>query len=158
MKKAIYAGTFDPFTNGHQDIVERSLTIFDEVIILVASSNKKTLFTSEERVRMIEEVFKKQSKVSVDHWGGLLVKYASDNGIGYLVRGLRPTGDFEYEFQMASMNHELDKSLETVFFMSSSNKHYISSSLIKEVCRHNGDVSSFVPTHVSQELTKRFLS
>ncbi len=156
MKRAIYAGTFDPLTNGHMDVVERALTIFDEVTMLVASSSKKTIFTAEERVEMIEEVFSHKKNIKAVSWSGLLVDFARNENINFLVRGLRPTGDFESEFQMACMNSELNADLETVFFMSATNKHYISSSLIKEVCLHNGDISKFVPKLVLENLEKRF--
>ena len=117
MKKAIYTGTFDPFTNGHADILNRAVGVFDQVTVLVAvSPNKTPFFSLEERVAMITELFRQNPKICVDSWEGLIVDYAKKHGIKYLVRGLRPTGDFEIEFQMAAMNKALEPDLETVFF------------------------------------------
>lgn len=143
---ALYAGTFDPFTNGHLDIVQRALKLFEKVTLLVAvSPSKKPLLPVEKRVELLKELFSNEPRVSVDSWNGLLVDYAAKHGIGHLVRGLRPTGDFEGEFQMASMNRKLQPNLDTVFLATSEHAYYLSSSLVKEVLSHGGDVSPFVP-------------
>ena len=149
MKRAIYPGTFDPFTKGHEDILKRALKVFDEITVLVAvSPSKKALFSQKERVEMIEETFLKDSRVKVDSWDGLVVEYAKSKGIQALVRGLRPTGDFEMEFQMASMNNTLSPKVESVFFMTGEEHFFISSSLVREVFGHGGDISNFVPKEV----------
>ena len=154
-KHAIYAGTFDPFTCGHEDIVNRAVNIFDEVTIVVAKSpEKKPLFSKEDRITMLTEVFKDNKQVRVDSWDGLIVDYAKNNNIGSIVRGLRPTGDFEIEFQMASMNKNLYSQLETVFLMTGSKFYFVSSSLVKEIFAHNGDISPYVPKIILERLEK----
>lgn len=155
MRKALYAGTFDPFTNGHLDIVQRGVGLFDELTLLVAvSPTKKPTLTQERRVELLEELFKHEKKIKVDSWDGLVVEYARQHKIGHIVRGLRPTGDFEVEFQMASMNRKINSQLDTVFLMTSEKLYYISSSLVKEVWQHNGDISMFVPPLILDELNK----
>lgn len=154
--KAIYAGTFDPFTNGHDDILRRSLEIFDQVTILVAvSPTKKPLFSMEERLQMIREVYKNESRIVVDSWEGLIVDYAKKHDIGTIVRGLRPTGDFEIEFQMASMNQKLYPEIETVFLMTGPEHYYVSSSLVKEIHKHGRDIKEFVPKEIMKHLPKK---
>lgn len=154
-KKALYAGTFDPFTNGHMDIVTRALSIFDELIILLAvSPNKKPFIPIDDRKLLLKEVFKNDKRVKIDSWQGLIVDYAKENKIDAIVRGLRPTGDFEIEFQMASMNRKLNPETETVFLMTGENLYYISSSLVKEVYNHGGDISTFVPNPIYNKLMK----
>jgi pantetheine-phosphate adenylyltransferase len=152
-KKALYAGTFDPFTNGHLDIVKRALSIFDEVVILLAvSPTKKPFIDLEKRKKLLNEVFSDDQRVSIDSWQGLIVDYAREKNIDAIVRGLRPTGDFEIEFQMASMNRKLNPQTETVFLMTGENLYYISSSLVKEVYQHGGEIKSFVPDAVYKHL------
>lgn len=147
--KAIYAGTFDPYTNGHQDILDRALRIFDEVTVLVAvSPSKKPMFTKDQRLEMLRAHFKDTPQVRVDSWGGLLVEYAKRNQISNIIRGLRPTGDFEIEFQMASMNNKLHPEIETVFFMTEGQNYFISSTLVREIYHHGGEISEFVPTEI----------
>lgn len=154
-KKAIYAGTFDPFTKGHENIIERALKVFDEVTILLAKSpTKKPLFTLEQRTEMLKELFQEDKRVHIDHWGGLVVDYAKANDIHSLIRGLRPTGDFESEFQMASMNNKLFDDIETVFFMTQGQYYFISSTLVRELHSHNGDISDFVPATILKYLNK----
>jgi len=154
--KAIYAGTFDPFTNGHDDILRRALEIFEEITILVAvSPTKKPLFSMQERLQMIGEVYKNEKRVLVDSWEGLIVDYAKKHDIGTIVRGLRPTGDFEIEFQMASMNQQLYPEIETVFLMTGPEFYYVSSSLVKEIHKHGRDISEFVPKEVMTHLPKK---
>lgn len=154
-KKAIYAGTFDPFTNGHLDIVNRALTVFDEVVILIAvSPTKKPLFSVDERVKMISDLFENNSSVSVDKWDGLIVEYARKVGIKSLVRGLRPTGDFENEFQMASMNKKLYEEIETLFLMTGPENYFVSSSLVREIQKHGKDISEFIPKEIYKYIKK----
>lgn len=154
-RKALYAGTFDPFTNGHMDIVLRALSLFDELTILVAvSPTKKPTLTTEQRLKLLKELFVKEPKIKVEAWDGLVVEYARQHHIGHIVRGLRPTGDFEVEFQMASMNRKINSDLDTVFLMTSEKLYYVSSSLVKEVWSHGGDIAQFVPPLVMDELNK----
>ncbi len=154
-KKALYAGTFDPFTNGHLDIVQRAIKIFDELTILVAvSPTKKPFMSTDSRLEVLAKLFAHEPKVKVDSWNGLVVDYAKKNNIGSIVRGLRPTGDFEIEFQMASMNRKINHDCDTVFLMTSEKLYYISSSLVKEVYNHQGDITSFVPPLVLDEMKK----
>lgn len=156
MKKAIYAGTFDPFTNGHLDIVKRGLKIFDEVIVLVAVPPSKTPFLSSDvRKSLLNEIFKDEPRVTVDTWDGLIVDYAKNNNITSIIRGLRPTGDFETEFQMATMNRKLNPLTETVFLMTGENLYYISSSLVREIYRHGGNIKEFVPAPIFDELVTK---
>lgn len=155
MKKALYAGTFDPFTNGHLDIVQRALKLFDELTVLVAvSPSKKPFLEQDKRVELLEKLFKDEKKVKVASWDGLVVEYARKNKIVSIVRGLRPTGDFEIEFQMASMNRKINPECDTVFLMTSEKLYYISSSLVKEVFNHGGDVSPFLPPIIMDEMNK----
>ncbi|MCO4754709.1 MAG: pantetheine-phosphate adenylyltransferase [Bacteriovoracaceae bacterium] len=155
-KKALYAGSFDPFTNGHLDIVNRALSIFDEIYIVIAvSPSKKPFLERSVRRELLTELFKGDPRVKVDTWDGLLVDYARENEIKSIVRGLRPTGDFEFEFQMASMNRKLNPECETVFFATGEKLYYISSSLVKDVFTHGGDISEFVPDIVREELLKK---
>lgn len=155
MQNALYAGTFDPFTNGHRDILERSLKIFDKVTVLVAVNRfKKPLFTRDERVEMIGEIFSGNNQVSVDSWEGLIADYAKRNQINCIIRGLRPTGDFESEFQMASMNKKLYPEIETVFLVTEGQNYYVSSSLVKEIYKFGRDVSDFVPPSIEKWLRK----
>tara|TARA_R110000868_G_scaffold351700_2_gene612962 strand:- start:3362 stop:3844 length:483 start_codon:yes stop_codon:yes gene_type:complete len=156
LRKAIYAGTFDPFTNGHADILRRSIEIFDEVTVLVAiSPTKKPLFSMEERLAMIRELYNSEKKIIVDSWEGLIVDYAKKKNVANIVRGLRPTGDFEIEFQMASMNQKLYPDIETVFLMTGPEHYYVSSSLVKEIHKHGRDISQFVPKEILKHLPKK---
>lgn len=153
LKRAIYPGTFDPITNGHIDIITRSLALFDEVTVLVAHSLKKNpVFDSKIRKQLIEESFKKDPRVRVELYDGLLADYARKHGIHVVLRGLRAVSDFEYEFQMATMNNRLNSELQTFFLMSSEKFFFINSTLVKEVCSHGGDVSQLVPKHVERKL------
>lgn len=154
-RTALYAGTFDPFTNGHMDIVERALGLFDQITLLVAvSPTKKPTLTQNRRVKLLEELYQHESKIKVDSWDGLVVEYARQKKIDHIIRGLRPTGDFEVEFQMASMNRKLHTDIDTVFLMTSEKLYYVSSSLVKEVWSHGGDISQFVPPLILAELNK----
>ena len=152
MKKAIYAGSFDPFTNGHHSIAERALNIFDELHIIIAvSPSKHGLLSFEQRKEVISEIWKDESRVKVITYDKLLVQYAQEHGIQFLVRGLRPTGDFDSEFLMASMNRKLFSECDTVFLAASEN-YYLSSTTVKEVYSHGGDISEFVPAEVIEFL------
>ena len=152
---ALYAGTFDPFTNGHHDIALRALQLFDSLTILVAVPPKKTPFLSSSlRVKMIAEIFKAENKIDVVNWNRLIIDYAKKYNIRAIVRGLRPTGDFDTEFQLATMNRNLNPSVETVFITTSGDSYYISSSLVKEIFLYGGDVKSFVPEVIYREMQK----
>jgi pantetheine-phosphate adenylyltransferase len=154
---AVYPGSFDPITNGHVDIILRSCEIFSKVIIAVANnSEKRGLFTPEERVEMIKEVFKDNPKIEVDYFNGLLVKYLKERKVKVIIRGLRAVSDFEYEFQMALMNKKLWKELETVFMMSSENYMYVSSRIVKEIFSLGGCVKDLVPEYVRKKLEEKF--
>ena len=152
MKIAVYPGSFDPITNGHLEILERALNIFDKVIMLVAvNPNKKTRFSADERVAMIKEAIN-NPRVEVDAFDGLTVKYAKEHGASHLIRGLRAVTDFEYEFSLASANDYIDESIDTVFLMSKVEKSFINSSMIMELYQSGVDVSSLVPQSVLKRL------
>ncbi len=154
---AIYPGTFDPITNGHIDILQRSLRIFDHIILGIGPNPKKTsLFSLEERIQMVKEAVKDVPNVSVEAFDGLLVDFAKKNGASAIIRGLRAVSDFEYEFQMALMNRKLDDKIETVFLMPSEEYSYLTSSIIKIVSSFNGDISPLVPKHVHAMLIDKF--
>jgi pantetheine-phosphate adenylyltransferase len=151
LKHALYAGSFDPFTIGHEDIVNRALKIFDHLTIVIAiSPTKEPLFPDDQRLKMIKDHYKHEKRISVTSWSGLIVDFAKENQIGSIVRGLRPTGDFEIEFQMASMNRKLYPECDTVFLMTGEKHYYVSSSLVKEIYKYGGDVSRFVPNNIYQ--------
>lgn len=156
-KKAIYAGTFDPLTYGHLDLIERSAEIFGHVILAVAQGSlKETLFTVQERVKMINAVVKNMKNVEVVHFDGLLIKYAKERGVGVLIRGIRAYSDFEYEFQMALTNRKLDSAIETLFMMPKETHSYVSSSTVKEVASLCGDIRDFVPGPVARALRSKY--
>jgi pantetheine-phosphate adenylyltransferase len=156
-KIAVYPGSFDPITYGHLDIIERGLEIFDEIIIAVArNSGKKGLFSTEERIRHIREVLGDDPRVKVDTFEGLLVDYVFATGSKVILRGLRAVSDFEYEFQIAQMNHNLKSEVETVFMMTSVPYGYLSSSIVKEVASLKGPVESLVPPVVRKALAEKF--
>lgn len=156
-RRAIYPGTFDPITNGHIDIIERATALFDDIIVVVARNSAKTpMFSEEERVDMIRESLTAYSCVSVDLLHGLTVDYAVQQGACAIIRGLRAVTDFEYEFQIALMNRKLAPNVSTVFLMPHERYTYLSSSIIREVARHEQEVSEFVPPAVSERLRNRF--
>ena len=153
MKVAIYPGSFDPITNGHLEILKRALNIFDKVIVLVAfNDQKKSRFSTEDRVAMIKEAVEGDPRVEVDSFNGLTVEYAKEHGAQHLIRGLRAVTDFEYEFSLASANDFIDSSIDTVFLMSKAEKSFINSSMIMELHRSGVDVSSLVPASVIKRL------
>lgn len=156
---AIYPGSFDPITNGHIDLVKRTLRVFDQVIVAIATNPDKdrTLFTLRERIDMVNEVFAGlQGRVNADSFQGLLVDYAERKGATVVIRGLRAISDFEYEFQMAMMNHRLKPQLETFFMMTGETEFYTSSRLVKEVVSLGGNVSGLVPDNVLRKLQEKF--
>jgi pantetheine-phosphate adenylyltransferase len=150
---AIYPGSFDPLTNGHVDIIQRGARLFDRIIIAILVNREKTpLFTAEERVEIVREVFASDENVEVDTFGGLLVDYAQRKKASVIVRGLRAVSDFEYEMQMALMNRHLSPDLETVFMMPGEAYTYLSSRLVKEVFALGGSVEGLVPPAVERRL------
>lgn len=152
MKVAIYPGSFDPITNGHLDVLNRALKIFDKVIVLVAiNPNKKSRFTPEVRKAMIEEAVD-DKRVTVETYDGLTVDYAKQHGATHLIRGLRAVTDFEYEFQLATANDYIDSSIDTIFLMSKNDKSFINSSMIMELHEKGIDVSGLVPESVFKRL------
>jgi pantetheine-phosphate adenylyltransferase len=156
---AIYPGSFDPITNGHVDLVQRTLRVFDKVIVAIATNPGKdgSLFSLEERLQMVREVFREHDgRVQADSFEGLLVDYAEGKRATVIIRGLRAVSDFEYEFQMAMMNHRLKPKLETLFMMTGESEFYISSRLVKEVVSLGGDVAGLVPENVLKKLQQKF--
>ena len=157
MSKAIYPGSFDPFSNGHLDIVRRASQIFDEVHVLVSLNVKKIpTFTGEERVKMIEKVCKDLPNVKVVPCADLVVKYAKENNIKVIVRGLRNYQDYESEFSLAQFNKDIDPSIETMLMMPSTKNQFISSSAIKELIMFDVDITPYVPKCISEEVIKKF--
>jgi pantetheine-phosphate adenylyltransferase len=153
---AIYPGSFDPITYGHIDVVERARTIFSTIIVLVARNTAKTpLFSDEERIQMVREVFQKRPNVEVDAFSGLLVDYARRRKASVIVRGLRAVSDFEYEFQMALMNRKLENKLDTVFLVPREQFTYLNSTIVREIARLGGDVADFVPPNVRRHLQNK---
>ncbi|MDX9887668.1 MAG: pantetheine-phosphate adenylyltransferase [Anaerovoracaceae bacterium] len=152
--KALYAGSFDPLTNGHLDLIERAAKIHDELVIgVIDNPTKHPYFSAAERVEMIEAVTKHLDNVSVDSFSGLLADYVNANGFNLVVRGLRATMDFEYEIQMAQMNARLYKGcVETIFLMTKPSLSFLSSSVVKEVHRLNGDLDGLIPDEVKKAL------
>jgi pantetheine-phosphate adenylyltransferase len=154
---AVFPGSFDPVTNGHLDIVDRGLAVFDRVrMAILLNPEKKPLFTVEERVAMIREAYGGKGRVEVDTFSGLLVDYARKIGASVIIRGIRAISDFEYEFQMALMNRRLDPSIETVFMIPAESYTYVSSRLVKEVFQLGGRVSDLVPPVVERRLREKF--
>lgn len=157
-KVAIYPGSFDPFTNGHKNVIERGVKVFGEVIVAVAhNTSKKTMFTLEERVEILNEIFKGREDVQVDYFEGLLVEYAKKKGTNIVLRGMRTVSDFEYELQMALANKTLSEELETVFMVTDSEFAHISSSVIKEVVSLGGPATHMVPKAVEVKLREILL-
>lgn len=153
---AAYPGSFDPITNGHLDIIRRAAGIFDRVIVAVFLNMEKTpLFTEQERLEMVREATADLPNVTVESSNGLLVDFCRRRGVGVVVRGLRAVSDFEYEFQMAQMNKELNEQVETVFMMTRTEHLFLSSSIVKEIARLGGDVRRFVPEGVHRRLMAR---
>ena len=157
MKHCIYPGTFDPFTNGHLDVLERAARLFDRLTVAVAlDSTKKPLFTPEERVAMIRPNVKRFRHVRVVSFDGLLVEFARREKACAIIRGLRALSDFEFEFNMALMNRHLEPEVETIFVMPNEAYSYTSSSLVKQIAKLGGDVSNFVPPNVARALRRTY--
>lgn len=153
MRRALLPGSFDPFTNGHLDVLNRAAKLFDEIVIVVAGTGQKTpLLTPEERVALIRDVVKDRPNIRVDICKGLIMDYARIHGACAVVRGLRAASDFEYEFMMAHMNHNLNRDVETVFVTTSQDLFFVSSTMIKELHRYGGDISPYVPANVLKAL------
>ena len=157
MKIAVYPGTFDPITNGHIDIIERGLRIFDKILVTVAVNPGKTpLFSLEERLDLIEQSIGKVENVEVAQFDGLVADYLKSVNATAMIRGLRAISDFEYEFQMSLMNRKLNEEFETVFLMPAQEYIHLNSTLIKEVSSFNGDISDYVPKNVENKLNEKF--
>ncbi|GHA13627.1 pantetheine-phosphate adenylyltransferase [Oceanisphaera arctica] len=154
--RVIYPGTFDPVTNGHLDLIERASQLFNEVVVGVAfSPSKKPMFELDERVALVQEVTRNLGNVKVVGFSGLLVDFAKAHQANVLIRGLRAVSDFEYEFQLANMNRRLMPELESVFLTPAEENSFISSTLVKEVAIHGGDISQFVPDAVARAIAQK---
>ena len=154
---AVYPGSFDPITYGHLDIIDRGLEVFDEIVVAVAQNiDKKGLFTTAERIALIRAAVNNNPRVKVDTFEGLLVDYVIAQGARVILRGLRAVSDFEYEFQIAQMNHNLRREVETLFMMTSVPYGYLSSSIVKEVASLQGPVETLVPPPVHKALVEKF--
>jgi len=156
-KNAVYPGSYDPLTNGHIDIIERGLKIFDKIIVAALKNPTKTyLFSLEERLHIMEKTFENNDRIEVDYFEGLLVDYLKKKNINTVVRGLRAISDFEIEFQMALMNRQIKSSIETIFLVPSVNYSFVSSRLVKEVYQLGGEIRSLVPPIVDKKLKEKF--
>lgn len=156
MRKAIYAGTFDPITYGHIDVISRATRIFERVIVGVSAGPKNTLFTHEERTQLVRAVFRRHRRIEVVGFSSLLVDLASKTGVQTIIRGMRAVSDFDYELQLTLMNRKLAPGIETIFLMPSEKNIFVSSSLAKEIAALNGDISELVPALVARALKKKF--
>jgi pantetheine-phosphate adenylyltransferase len=154
---AVYPGSFDPVTNGHIDLIQRSSTLFDKVIVAILRNTDKTpLFTVEERTDMLEEAIRDFKNVSVDSFEGLLVDFAERIGASVIIRGIRAISDYEYELQMALMNRRLSNKVETVFMLPAESYSFLSSKLVKEIAQHGRSIRGFAPDHVEKRLNRKF--
>ncbi|MDZ7672223.1 MAG: pantetheine-phosphate adenylyltransferase [Halanaerobiales bacterium] len=157
LDRVVYPGSFDPVTNGHLNIIKRASNIFDEVIVAVFQNpNKEPIFTMEERVLLLKEVTSDFKKVKIDSFTGLTTNYVKSKKASAILRGLRAVSDFEGEFQMASMNKELDSDIETIFLMTDSKYAFLSSSVVKEVAQFGGEMDNVVPKTVEKALLKKY--
>ena len=158
VRTAVYAGTFDPITNGHLDIIERALTIFEHVIVAVGENpSKNPLLSVEERRSLIEGcVAQYGGRVTVDKFGGLLIDFVRKRGAKVIIRGLRAVSDYEYEAQMALINRQLAEEIETVFLMTSTRSAFVSSSIVRQVAKYNGDLAGMVPESVQQKFREMY--
>ncbi|NOI15113.1 pantetheine-phosphate adenylyltransferase [Vibrio hepatarius] len=156
MKKVIYAGTFDPITHGHVDIIKRALKMFSHVVVAVAESPRKnTLFTLDERIEMVEEVFKGEANITVKGFSGLLVDFVKEEQSTTLIRGLRTTMDFEYELGLSTMYQKLMPEIESLFLPPNEKYAFLSSTIVREVALHGGDVSDFVHPYIADKLGEK---
>ncbi len=154
---AVYPGSYDPLTNGHIDIIERGLKIFDKVVVAVLKNPAKTyLFDLEERCRILDDVFRNNERIEIAHFEGLLVDFVKERGITTIARGLRAISDFEIEFQMALMNRKIEPLIETIFFVPSEAYSFLSSKLVKEIYLLGGEVPSMLPAIVDRKLKEKF--
>ena len=152
-KTAVYPGSFDPVTNGHLDIIKRASRTFDKVYVAILKNSSKTpMFSLQQRIDWIRRATAHLPNVEVDSFEGLLVSYMDEKKAGIIIKGLRAVSDFEYEFQMALMNHKLNKSIETMFMMTNGKYSYLSSSIVKEVARHSGNLEGLVPDFMIEEI------
>ena len=157
MRRAIYPGSFDPVTNGHLDVIERARKLFDEVVVALARNDEKQpLFSLTERLDLLRATAGRIENVRIAEFSGLLVEFARAEGVGAVIRGLRAVSDFEFEFQMALMNRNLDPTIETIFLMPKEEYTYLSSRIVKEIARLGGNVSTFVPGCVAKALSRKF--
>ncbi len=156
MKRAVYPGSFDPVTKGHLDVIERASAVVDELIVAVLNnSEKRPLFSAEERVNMLKDVTKNIPNVKVEAFSGLSVDFCRKRGASFIIRGLRAVTDFEYELQMAQTNRSMDRGIDTLFFTTALNYAYISSTIVKEVASYGGDITGFVPPEVVDRIYAR---
>ena len=157
MRIAICPGSFDPLTNGHLDVIQRATKLFDRVIVAVAhNESKQPFFTLAERLDLTTRALRHLPTVKVDSFDSLLVDFVEERGAQAIIRGLRAVSDFEFEFQLALMNRNMNERVETIFMMPKDTYTYLSSRMIKEIARLGGDVGAFVPTHIKEALQKRF--
>ena len=157
MRRAIYPGSFDPVTNGHLDVIERGRKLFDEVVVAVAHNDEKQpLFSLEQRLDLLQKTAGQIENVQIAEFSGLLVEFARAQGARAVIRGLRAVSDFEFEFQMALMNRNLNAAVETIFLMPKEEYTYLSSRIVKEIARLGGDVANFVPDCVVKALSGKF--
>jgi pantetheine-phosphate adenylyltransferase len=155
--RAVYPGSFDPVTNGHIDLIQRSSTLFDHVIVAILRNTDKTpLFTVEERAEMLQEVIREFKNVSVVSFEGLLVDFAEQIGASVIIRGIRASSDYKYELQMALMNRRLSNKVETVFMLPAESYSFLSSKLVKEIAQHGRSIRGFVPDHVEMRLSRKY--
>ncbi len=159
MRKIIYPGTFDPITNGHLDIAERTAKLFDELIIIVANNPiKHQMFSAKERINMIEASIGHLNNAKVMSTNGLITKFAKENDAIAIVRGLRHVSDFEFEFQMAMMNYKMEPGITTIFMMPDEKYIHLNSSILKDIARLKGDISDYVPSHVEERILNKLNS
>ncbi len=157
MRTVIYPGSFDPVTNGHLDVVQRAARLFDRVIVAVAENDsKQPLFTLAERQKLVAQATRHLATVQTDCFKGLLVDYAVRRKANAIIRGLRAVSDFEFEFQLALINRRMNEAIETIFVMPKDTYTFLSSRIVKEICRLGGDVRAFVPAHVHHALQRKF--